>query len=51
LLAIHAAFCKVMHLSDTADYIDDVMWDMEEVRGLHSNGSSNIFATFVLHSM
>jgi hypothetical protein len=42
LLAIHAAFCRVLHASGAAEQIDRIMRDMENMTVLSSDGSTDI---------
>ncbi|KAL1967979.1 hypothetical protein VTN77DRAFT_2396 [Rasamsonia byssochlamydoides] len=42
LLQIHAALANILHASGTAEYIDKVMEEREEIQCLASNGSTNI---------
>ena len=39
-LALHAACAKVAHLSGAAEYMNSVIWAMEETLVLSSDGSS-----------
>ncbi|KAG6852383.1 hypothetical protein C0991_012534 [Blastosporella zonata] len=39
-LAFHTACAKVAHLSGAGEYIDNVLWDLEDTRVLASNGDS-----------
>ena len=39
-LRIHAACCRVAHMSGAADYFDEVLHDMEDVGVLTGDGSS-----------
>ena len=39
-LALHAACAKVAHLSGAAEYMNSVMWEMEETLVLSSDGAS-----------
>lgn len=42
LLQTHAALAKILHASGTAEYIDEIMEEREELRCLASNGSTNV---------
>ncbi|XP_006458873.1 hypothetical protein AGABI2DRAFT_191014 [Agaricus bisporus var. bisporus H97] len=48
LLALHATCCKVAHLSGSAEYIDSVYDDLEEIGVLASDGTSDGLLRFQL---
>ena len=41
LLAIHRACCLIMHLSGAGEYVDKVLWDMEDI-GVRSDGTTEL---------
>jgi hypothetical protein len=41
LLAIHRACCLIMHLSGAGEYIDKVLWDMEDIN-VRSDGTTEL---------
>jgi len=47
-LEIHAACCRVAHLSGAGEYIDKLLEDLEDTRVLSEDGSSAQLLTFVL---
>ncbi|KAH9024600.1 hypothetical protein EDB84DRAFT_1273838 [Lactarius hengduanensis] len=47
-LEIHAACCRVAHLSGAGEYIDKVLEDLEDSRVLSQDGSSARILSFVL---
>lgn len=42
LLQTHAALAKILHASGMAERIDKVMEERDDIRGLASDGSSNV---------
>lgn len=47
-LRIHAACCRVAHLSGAGEYMDKVLEDLEDVRVLSKDGSSAHLLSFAL---
>ncbi|KAH9175892.1 hypothetical protein EDB89DRAFT_1903406 [Lactarius sanguifluus] len=47
-LEIHAACCRVAHLSGAGEYMDKVLEDLEDTRVLSQDGSSGRILSFVL---
>ncbi|KAH9167344.1 hypothetical protein EDB89DRAFT_1856482 [Lactarius sanguifluus] len=47
-LEIHAACCRVAHLSGAGEYMDEVLEDLEDTRVLSEDGSSAHLLSFVL---
>ena len=47
-LEIHAACCRVAHLSGPGEYIDKLLEDLENTRILSEDGSSTHLLSFVL---
>ena len=47
-LRIHAAICRVAHLSGAGEYMDKVLEDLEDIRVLSNDGSSAHILSFVL---
>lgn len=45
-LRIHAACCRVAHLSGAGEYMDKVLEDLEEMRVLSKDGSSARLLSF-----
>jgi hypothetical protein len=41
LLAIHCAIARILHLSAVGDYIDKMLWDMEE-NSIRADGSTEL---------
>ncbi len=50
-LRIHAACCRVAHLSGAAEYLNPVYSDTEELSALAEDGSSNEVLEFALQSL
>ena len=48
-LAIHAACCRVAHMSGAAEYLDGILRDMEELQVLSEDGASADVLAFALH--
>lgn len=44
LLEVHAAIARVLHASGSAEYIDKVLRDREDIRCLATDGSTDIAA-------
>ncbi|KAH9074787.1 hypothetical protein EDB83DRAFT_1871337 [Lactarius deliciosus] len=47
-LEIHAACCRVAHLSGAGEYMDEVLEGLEDTRVLSEDGSSAHLLSFVL---
>ena len=47
-LRIHAAYCRVAHLSGAAEQMDEILEDLEDMRVLSKDGSSAHALSFVL---
>jgi hypothetical protein len=47
-LRIHAACCRVAHLSGAGEYVDKFLEDLEDTRVLSKDGSSAHILSFVL---
>ena len=47
-LRIHAACCRVAHLSGAGEYVDKILDDVEDTRVLSKDGSSAHILSFVL---
>ena len=47
-LRIHAACCRVAHLSGAGEVIDKVLEDLEDIRVLSKDGSSAHLLSFAL---
>jgi hypothetical protein len=47
-LRIHAACCRVAHLSGAAEYMDKILEDLEDMRVLSNDGSSARLLSFAL---
>lgn len=48
-LFIHAACCRVAHLSGAAKYLDEIFLDMEELSVLAEDGASANSLVYALH--
>ena len=48
LLALHTTCCKIAHLSDAAEYIDEIYRDADELGVLSSNGTSGDILSYML---
>ncbi|OJT02926.1 hypothetical protein TRAPUB_6510 [Trametes pubescens] len=48
-LEVHAACCRVAHMSGAAEYLDLIYRGMEELEVLANNGASADVLTFALH--
>jgi hypothetical protein len=48
LLALHATCCKVAHLSGSAEYIDTVYRDVDEIGVLANDGASHDLLRYAL---
>lgn len=42
LLETHAALAKILHTSGMAKYIDDILGEREDIRGLSGDGTTDI---------
>jgi len=47
-LRIHAAICRVAHLSGAGEYMDKILEDLEDIRVLSNDGSSAHILSFAL---
>ena len=50
LLDLHAACCKVAHLSGAGEYIDTVYHDADEIGVLSADGASGDMLSYMLSS-
>ncbi|TBU52839.1 hypothetical protein BD310DRAFT_831335 [Dichomitus squalens] len=50
-LAIHAACCRVAHMSGAAEYFDMILRDMEELQVLSEDGASADVLAYALHRL
>ncbi|KAI0325417.1 hypothetical protein GY45DRAFT_1387560 [Cubamyces sp. BRFM 1775] len=48
-LHVHAACCRIAHMSGAADYLDSVLREMEEMRVLAEDGTSVDVLTVAIH--
>ena len=49
-LRIHAACCKIAHLSGAAEHLEHIFREMEELKVLALDGTSADVLSYVLHS-
>ena len=50
LLALHAIFCKVAHLSGATEYIDEIYCDADNLGVLSADGTSGDILNYMLLS-